>query len=39
MLKSTIKAEILHTEKTRGIKSLQREEKIIGIAALHLGKE
>lgn len=32
-----LKAEIVHTQKTRQIESLQREKK--SIAALHLGRE
>lgn len=39
MLKGTIKAEIVYAEKMRGMKSLQREEEIVGITALHLGRE
>lgn len=39
MLKGTIKAEIVHAEKMRGMKSLQREEEMIGITALHLERE
>lgn len=38
MLKGTIKAEIVHSEKMRRIKSLQREE-MISITALHFGRE